>query len=227
MRRFKTIASAIVVALVVITCVDYVASAATGGKFILGQLNKANKQTTLKRTTGGSPLGLTTKSSSNAPLATNGRGRVANLNADLVDGLDSSALRTSSYSWTKSVAAPVANVTVDIPLGPGTYVIGYDAYMVNGGLDGSVAGCYVWRQRGTDYVYYAETRYASLTGNSVGASASSIVSIASGDDLRLYCYAPTNWDTDPAQPIHIYAIRTTVAGGGALRIAPDGARRAH
>lgn len=48
MHRLKTLASALVVALVVIAALDYTASAATGGKFILGQLNKAGKQTVLK-----------------------------------------------------------------------------------------------------------------------------------------------------------------------------------
>jgi hypothetical protein len=113
MRRIKTLASALVMALVVIASLDYTASAATGGKFILGQLNKANKQTTLKRTTSGAALGLTTASSSNAPLTTNGRGKVANLNADRLDGLDSSAFaRTSSVKAALSRSA-IATAYVD------------------------------------------------------------------------------------------------------------------
>lgn len=98
MHRIKTLASALVVALVVIAALDYTASAATGGKFILGQLNKAGKQTVLKRTKPGPALGLTTKSSSNAPFTTNATGKVANLNADKLDGMDSVTLGTRAYA---------------------------------------------------------------------------------------------------------------------------------
>jgi hypothetical protein len=98
MRRLKTIASALMIAFVVIASLDYTASAATGGKFILGHLNKAGKQTVLQRTKSGPALGLTTKSSANAPLTTNGRGKVVNLNADQLDGLDSSDLGTRAYA---------------------------------------------------------------------------------------------------------------------------------
>jgi hypothetical protein len=98
MRRLKTLASALVVAFVVIAALDYTASAATGGKFILGHLNKAGKQTVLKRTTSGPALGLTTKSSANAPFTTNARGKVGNLNADLLDGYDAVDLGTRAYT---------------------------------------------------------------------------------------------------------------------------------
>jgi len=98
MRRLKTLASALVVALVVIAALDYTASAATGGKFILGHLNKAGKQTVLKRTKSGPALGLTTKSASAAPFTTNATGKVANLNADKLDGVDSVNLGTRAYA---------------------------------------------------------------------------------------------------------------------------------
>lgn len=227
MHRLRTLFTVIGAATVLVLAGNTVAMAATGHGFILGQTNKANKVTVLKRTTAGSALQLRTTSSSAAPLIVNGGGKVANLNSDKLDGYDSTALRTSAYSWTRSVGSATANTTMDIPLGAGTYVIGYDAYMTNGGLTGDVAGCYLWRQRGSDYVYYAETRYATLTGSSVGASGTTILSVAAGDDVKLYCYAPTNWTTDSAQPIHVYAIRTAFAGGGALRTAPGGARVTH
>jgi hypothetical protein len=98
MRRLKTIASALLIAFVVIAALDYTASAATGGKFILGQLNKSGKQTVLKRTKPGPALGLVTKSSATAPFTTNGRGKVGNLNADLLDGMDSTNLGTRAYA---------------------------------------------------------------------------------------------------------------------------------
>lgn len=224
MRRIKTLGTALVMALVVITCVDYAASAATGGKFILGQLNKANKQTTLKRTTSGPVLGLTTASASNAPLNTNGRGKVTNLNADKLDGLDSSALRTTSYAFTKAVTTPAATVDMQLPLPAGMYIVGYDAYMIGGTLDNSAAGCYFWRDRNGADTYYGENRVPTRTGLHVGLSGSSIIGVNAGDVVTLRCYSPNAWTTDSEEPIHIYATKTQVAQTSALRVATSGAR---
>lgn len=98
MRRLKTIVSALMIAFVVIAALDYTASAATGGKFILGQLNKSGKQTVLKRTKPGPALGLNTKSTANPPFTTNARGKVGNLNADMLDGYDAADLGTRAYA---------------------------------------------------------------------------------------------------------------------------------
>ncbi len=68
-----------------------VSLAATGQGFILGKSNKANKVTSLQRTTNGPVLNLRTKRATDAPFTLNGRGKVANLNADQIDGLDSTA----------------------------------------------------------------------------------------------------------------------------------------
>jgi hypothetical protein len=114
MRRLKTLASALMIAIVVIAALDYTASAATGGKFILGHLNKAGKQTVLKRTKSGAALGLTTKSSASAPITTNARGKVTNLNSDLLDGLDS-----SSFARAGAYAAVAANGTLNPSDGQG------------------------------------------------------------------------------------------------------------
>lgn len=98
MRRLKTIVSALLVAFVVIVSLDYAASASTGHSFILGKINKANKMTVLKRTTNGSALKVTTRSSSAAPLVVNGTGKVGNLNADKLDGYDSADLGMRAYA---------------------------------------------------------------------------------------------------------------------------------
>jgi hypothetical protein len=75
MRRLKTLTSALVVALVVLTCIDYAASAATGHAFVLGKINKANRMTVLKRTSSGAALKLHTTSSATAPLVVTVAGR--------------------------------------------------------------------------------------------------------------------------------------------------------
>jgi hypothetical protein len=107
MRHLKTFLTVIGAVTILVLAANSAVYAATGGKFILGKTNKANKVSTLKRTTSGAALNLVTKSSSNAPLSTNGKGMVANLNADKVDGLDASALRSSTLT-----SAVPAGVTV-------------------------------------------------------------------------------------------------------------------
>jgi len=66
------------------------AVAATGGKFILGKSNSATATTKLANTKG-TALGLTSKPGT-APLTVNSSTKVANLNADKLDGVDSSQL---------------------------------------------------------------------------------------------------------------------------------------
>lgn len=91
MGKLKTLVSALVVAAVLLVCTDYVAFAATGKSLLLGKLNHAAAVTTIDRTTNGPALKLTTNNGASAPIVTNGHGRVANLNADTVDGKHASA----------------------------------------------------------------------------------------------------------------------------------------
>lgn len=102
MRRLQTVLTVIGAITVLVLGGNAVAYAATGGKFILGKTNKANASSILKRTTAGAPLTLRTQSSANPPLSTNGSGRVANLNADMLDGKDSGAFQTKvgALAWT-------------------------------------------------------------------------------------------------------------------------------
>ena len=81
--------------------------AATGGNFILGGANSANRTSTLT-STAGSALALRAAPTT-APLAVSNSVKVSRLNADLVDGLDSSAfqrkgaiVRVSSPTFTPS-----------------------------------------------------------------------------------------------------------------------------
>jgi hypothetical protein len=77
------------VALAVATCGT--AGAATGGNFILGKSNSAGTVTTLSN---GNGTALALKSKSGTPsLAVNSQSKVANLNVDRLDGLDSTALQ--------------------------------------------------------------------------------------------------------------------------------------
>lgn len=66
-----------------------VAYAANGGPFILGQSNFATGTTTLNNNGGNTPLALTGPTTK-APLTVNSAIKVTNLNADRLDGWDSS-----------------------------------------------------------------------------------------------------------------------------------------
>jgi hypothetical protein len=74
------------------------AYAATGGDFILGHTNKANQSSVLTNTGSGPALKLTTNKRGTPPLAVSNGSKITNLNADSLDGLDSSAFpRTSAF----------------------------------------------------------------------------------------------------------------------------------
>jgi len=107
--------------------------ATTGHSFILGKINSANKQTTLTRTTLGPALKLNTKSANNAPLVLNGKGRVANLNADKVDGLDSTQLATK-HDGLRQVATRRPSTTFspkwEVPVTAGDYTFSYSIGIV-------------------------------------------------------------------------------------------------
>lgn len=70
------------------------AYAATGGKFILGKSNYAGATSSLTNKNG-TALALNSKSGT-APLKVNRTVKVANLNSDLLDGLDSSSFARSA-----------------------------------------------------------------------------------------------------------------------------------
>ncbi|MDQ1687242.1 MAG: hypothetical protein QOK42_217 [Frankiaceae bacterium] len=86
-----------------------VAEAATGGTLILGARNDAGAITTLTGSAG-TPLGLNAPSGY-APLTVNSPTRVTNLNSDLLDGVDSTALQrrvTGACSLTGVATVAVA-----------------------------------------------------------------------------------------------------------------------
>jgi hypothetical protein len=79
--------------------------AAAGGNFKLGESNAADKPTVLQNTANGAVLDLKAKTGQ-PPLKVNSNRRVPKLNADLLDGKNSSlfALKTGVYSRAQSDA---------------------------------------------------------------------------------------------------------------------------
>jgi hypothetical protein len=226
MQKLKTFLTVIGAVTILVLAANTAVYAATGGKFILGQTNKANKASVLKRTTNGPALNLTTKTSGSAPLSTNGRGRVANLNADLVDGFDSSALKTTAYVFTRNVSVAVTGVSITVPLPAGRYVVSYSAYM-NGAQNDDV-DCYLEQDPASGpSIYSGETSFlaASIIPGATGTGY--VDQRVAGTVTKLHCSATTEWTTYSDEPIQIVATKIdNVAGPSAVRVAP-GARQAH
>lgn len=89
--------SVVLAAGVLVGGANVAAYAATGGKFILGHTNKANQATTLTTTGSGPALRLNSRAGSPA-LSVSNETRIAKLNADKVDGLDSSAFAAAAHN---------------------------------------------------------------------------------------------------------------------------------
>ncbi len=99
------------------------AVAATGGKFILGGSNTANRTSTLTNSAG-TPLSLNSKAGT-PPLKVNRRARVANLNADRLDGLDSSQLALKRGRTGLRYTTSEALHEVTLPEGDGLGAVAY------------------------------------------------------------------------------------------------------
>lgn len=222
MRAKFTTALTVIGAVAVLTFAgNGIALAATGHGFILGKSNSANKVTTLSRTTGGSVLSLHSKSSSSAPLTVNGTGKVANLNVDKLDGLDSSALKTRSYIFTHVVGAPTTFVTVSVPVPVGTYLFNYSAYL--SGATGETY-CQIYRTTPTSSTYVGISDPSFATDP--GITGSGAVTKAAGDTITFDCETfGHSFTTLGTTPIQLVMTPTAVIGNDSFRKAPRAATR--
>jgi len=113
MQKIKSGLVALTVGIVLLSALDWAASAATGRAFVLGRWNQADHTTTLKNTDGGAALALKGKG---ANLQVSNSKRIKKLNADQLDGLsgaDYKTNRNSIYQW--SVAQHTGGFTQAIP----------------------------------------------------------------------------------------------------------------
>lgn len=137
------------------------AYAATGGKFILGKSNYAGATSSLSNKNG-TALALNSKSGT-APLKVNRTVKVANLNSDLLDGLDSSSLarsgmRTGSFYGSGEYGASPDEFVAAVTCPAGTVLTGggffdntltgYIAY--NGPFGGNTWGAVAYVDPETD-----------------------------------------------------------------------------
>lgn len=117
-------------ALVLVVGADTLAFGATGGRFILGQVNQASKPSVLRNTGNGPALNLQSKAG-HPSLAVSSNTRVPRLNADRVDNLEGAQLATRTKVYIdKSAGSKGAFHQWQIPLGAGSYSISYTAGVV-------------------------------------------------------------------------------------------------
>jgi hypothetical protein len=168
--------------------------AANGGSLVLGHKNTATKTTTLKNSKG-TALSLKSKAGT-APFKISNSTKIANLNADLVDGLDSSALQTKGYFYTLTVdqATPVAWSFPGLPAG--RYAVSYN---VGAGLTGTGFQCFfIDGNTGGDIRLVA----SQTTGTgSIYLSASGVLDTAAAPaPYRLLCITSSGTITVPPFP---------------------------
>lgn len=205
--RLKSALLTLGVALMLVVGIDYVSYAATGGHAILGKINKAGATTTFKRTHSGPAVTLTTTASGAAPLATNARGKVVNLNADLLDGRDSTSFATRQTMRVLEFTAGTALTEHVFHLGTlpaGRYLATYSVLMegtfpvlstpTNG-------GCHLDQSLGTAPEVHHLSLFSSSTsvdddgGQDLALSGSGYVTTTLGNNLVLRCTATKPWKT--------------------------------
>jgi hypothetical protein len=126
---------------VLVLAANNVAYATTGRSIIAGIGNSSSATTGVTMTSSGAALKLTTKKGS-PPLAVNSTTKVKNLNADSVDGLDSTRLLNDTYRFTVDAAdTPATSFSFTLPTLPkGSYLVNYAVVpYATGGTDPTVA----------------------------------------------------------------------------------------
>lgn len=187
------------------------AYAATGKALILGGSNQAGKQTSLTRTTTGAVLNLRTKSSANAPLTTNARGKVTNLNADRLDGLDASALRTQSRVFTSSFGhAKKASLT--LPVANGSYLVSYSVYAETESDAPISVTCWILEDRAGgvgDVRVGSDTADLAVTHIDHAVSGSGLVTKTADAVIKVSCEAPDGEFRTGQVPTQVVVTPTT------------------
>lgn len=221
MRHLKSVLAVLGAATVLVLAGNTIVLAATGQSLILGKGNSANNITAVKRTTAGSVLKLETATSSSAPLTVTGTGKVTNLNADKVDGVNASDLTTKAQGWTVPINVGVGFVSIDLPLAPGNYYLSYSAYMISGGTDGGTATCFFIRDDSST-TYFGETKVVTAAATTPGLNGAGFVNVGSGTNVRLYCDPPANFTTSASEPIQITALRLDSLSTGNIALPKKG-----
>ncbi len=211
-RPLTTMLSVIGAVTVLVLAANTIALATTGHAILAGKTTSATKMTTLVRTTSGTGLQVRTRSAGNAPFAVNGKGRVANLNADQVDGLDGAQLATNTTVYTSSDSTTThTNFTGKwkFAVTPGDYTFTYSVGITPSSLP-AAASC-AMGSTAANYAF-SSTYITGTTGTPGGLSAIATVHFAAPDTVTFYCNtgSPT-FTLTPELPLQITVTRITHA----------------
>lgn len=204
--KLTTLFAVIGAATVLVLAANTVALATTGNAILAGKINTASKMTSITRTTPGTGLQVKTKSTANSPLAVNGKGKVVNLNADKVDGLDGG---TRALLWTSTGTFGSQKTFALKGLPVGKHLISYEAYMV-ATENAAIGNCYLSTQIGgagsSNYRYAAESS-APYAFGATSTSGSGYI-VQNGKDITsLVCRVTVGtWSAGSAEPVRITAI---------------------
>jgi hypothetical protein len=120
--------------------------------------------------------------------------------------------------FTKAVTGTVSNLDLALDLPPGTYVLGYSAFI--GPAGNGLSGCYLYQQVAPgSYRIFGEQNASTQASYSYGFSGTATATVTSTTPVHLDCHMPSTFSTNASEPIQITATRTTVLGGGNLRLA--------
>lgn len=201
MKRLWTVVVVALATFGLVAGIDMAAYAKSGKSVLLGKSNKAITMTRIKNYRGPA-LELTSKAGQ-PPFRTKSTGKVANLNADKVDGLSASALQTRIYTgtnhnaWSNS-SGSANDIVFSFPKAPvGDYLVTYTlrGARTTVAATGAVFLCYV-RHKGAPL-----SDGGALTNNSgniyTAASGSTTIS-GNPVDYSISCYTNDNatWRVD-------------------------------
>ena len=174
---------------------------ATGGNFILGQANKATTQTALSASLAGIALKISNPhtaakatalrlnvASGHPPFTVNSSGKVPFLNADLLDGLNSTQFarkRTIPFNLgSGAISAPIA-----VPANQLVYLMG----AVTGPSNAGVGQATLFRFPGAGIMWMGLTHTGGdggVTANIASGTGTGIIRLDTADELRVEVSGP-------------------------------------
>jgi hypothetical protein len=171
------------------------AYAANGKPLLLGKANKETKSAVLQNTGAGPALKIKTKASA-PPLAVSSSKKVANLNADKLDGLDSQALQTYTTMYTLPPESALSNFAVALPgLAPGLYHATFSITAIMS-APGAKLDCYISNGATAVMLAYGSTYGSASSSNASGivdtrTSAAKLVCFTEGGSATVTTSSPT------------------------------------
>jgi hypothetical protein len=218
LMNIKSALSAIAVAGMLVVTADYATQAATGGSFLLGRSNSANQSTRLTNTGTGPVLKLsTTHPGTRAPLGVNSSVRVANLNADKVDGKHASQLGVNTRVYRQAVHVEgVSQFDIVVPnVAAGKYLVTYGAwlYVLTSNTDG-----WCWVDKGSSDFVTASAQAGSNGAGHALPNGAGIVRLTTSGSIRVHCdyAAPVTADSFAGAPMEIVLTKISSQTGAVV-----------